>query len=131
MATFLTFRIGDNEWFIPSENEIISFRQELNMRYGLLKRRIRFANRKGQITLVEATRLVHMEYPHLAAIKYVIIPQNYSGWITVREMLDGAVQNAGVERYRQLNTKHLRPYSLGSFAKNGIYLSVLTSQSRI
>lgn len=129
--TFLSFRIGNGEWFLPSESEILSFRQELDMYRGILKRRMRFRNRKGQITSVETTRLVHMEFPHLAAINYIITPENYSDWITVRSMLDGAVKNTGVERYRQLKSKHLDPKSAGNFAKNGMYLFMATNQSKI
>jgi len=72
-----------------------------------------------------------MAAPHRAAIKYTITPENYEGWITIRSALDGTVQNTGVARYRQLNSKHLRPVSIGNFDRNGIFLSVKTSQSKI
>jgi len=72
-----------------------------------------------------------MDNSHYAAIQYTITPENYSDWITVRSLLDGAVLNTGVERYRQLNSKHLELLALGSFAHNGVYLSVATNQSRI
>ena len=128
---FLTFKIGDGEWFYPARHGIISYKQELDMRKGILTRRICFKNRKGQRTLIEADRIVHMADPHFGAIKYVITPENYSGWITVRTMLDGTILNTGVLRYRQLNSKHWKHSSLGSFSRNGIFLSMKTSQSNI
>jgi trehalose/maltose hydrolase-like predicted phosphorylase len=128
---FLTFKIEDGEWFCPSTARILYFHQELDMYQGILKRRIRFQDSKGRITSVETTRLVHMEFPHLGALEYIITPQNWQGKVTVRSILDGAVQNTGVERYRQLNSKHLEPYALGNVFKNHIYLAMRTNQSKI
>jgi trehalose/maltose hydrolase-like predicted phosphorylase len=128
---FLTFKIGDGGWFLPSTFRILAFQQKLDMRRGVLTRKIRFQNHKGQRTFVETSRIVSMDDPHCGALQYIIIPENYNEWITVRTMLDGTVLNTGVERYRQLNSKHWKPQSLGSFGRNGIYLCMKTSQSRI
>ena len=128
---FLTFKIGDGEWFYPSTSKILSYRQELDMHKGVLIRRLRFQNRRGQRTLIETKRIVNMADPHCGAFQYVVTPENYSDWITVRTMLDGTVLNTGVERYRQLNSKHWKPSSLGSFGKKGIFLSMQTTQSKV
>ncbi len=128
---FFTFKIDGDLWFWPSANKILFFKQELDMRNAILIRTLRCRNSKGQKTFVETYRIVSMTQPHIAAMKYIIKPENYSGWITIKTMLDGTVQNTGVERYRQLNTKHLVLCSLGSFTGNGIYLSMKTSQSKI
>ncbi len=127
----ITFKIADGEWFSPSRSKIRFYRQELDMYKGALTRRVRFHDRQGRRTMVETVRIVSMDNPHAAAIKYIITPQNYSDWVTVKTMIDGAVINAGVERYRQLNSKHLVPLSLGNFSPNGMYLSMKTSQSNI
>ncbi|MBU0879018.1 MAG: glycoside hydrolase family 65 protein [Candidatus Omnitrophica bacterium] len=129
--TFLTFKIGKGEWFSPSKEKILFYRQELNMHDGVLRRKILFQTKHKQKTLIETERIAHMASAHYGAIKYVITPLNYSEWITVRTMLDGTVLNAGVERYRQLNSKHWKPHSLGGFTRNGTYLSVKTTQSRV
>ncbi|MDP8216232.1 MAG: glycosyl hydrolase family 65 protein [Candidatus Kaelpia imicola] len=127
----ITFKIAGSDWFSPSRAKIRFYRQELDIRRGVLKRDIRFQNRLGHKTHIESLRVVSMANPHLISYKYIITPENYSGWITVRTMLDGAVINAGVERYRQLNSKHLIPVSLGKFSSNGVYLVMKTSQSKI
>ena len=72
-----------------------------------------------------------MQQMHLMAIEYTIIPENYAGKITVRTGLDGSIKNDGVERYSQLASKHLAPDQIGSFSENGIYLAMVTKQSRI
>jgi alpha,alpha-trehalase len=128
---FLTFRVGDDSWFWPSTGRIAYYRQVLDMRNGILSRTIRFRNQKGQSTLIESDQIVHMGDPHYGAIKYRITPENYSEKISVRARIDGTLLNAGVERYRQLNSKHLQPVSLGHFKKNGMYLTMRTSQSKV
>ncbi|MBN1760856.1 MAG: glycoside hydrolase family 65 protein [Chitinispirillaceae bacterium] len=128
---FLSFKIGDDNWFWPSAGRIIFYRRELNMRSGVLHRTLRFRNMKGQITLVESSQIVHMGAPHYGAISYRITPENYSEKIHVRARLDGTLLNSGIERYRQLNSKHLQPVSLGRFKNNGMYLTLRTAQSKI
>lgn len=128
---FLTFKIDDDSWFWPSPGRIAYYRKELDMRNGVLARTIRFRNQKGQNTLIESSQIVHMGNHHFGAIKYRIIPENYDGKLSVRARIDGTLLNAGVERYRQLNSKHLLPIALGHFKANGMYLSMQTSQSKI
>jgi len=128
---FLAFRIGKYEWITPSSCKILSYRQELGMRRGFLSRKIRLRNRKGQTLMIETQRIVHIADPHRAALKYVIMPENYEGWIVIRSALDGTVQNTGVARYRQLNHNHLKPGHLGRMGKDKIFLTVKSSQSNI
>lgn len=127
----ITFRIGKEEWINPFANKILFYRQELDMRRGILSRKMRIKDRRGRQTTIETQRVAHMANSHCAAIRYIIIPHNYEGMITVKSALDGTVRNSGVERYRQLNPQHLKLVCLGSFSKRGIYLSVETTQSRI
>lgn len=128
---FLTFRIDEGKWFSPSMSKIISYHQELDMYKSVLYRKVRFQDSRGRRTLIEAYRIIHMGDPNCGALKYIITPENYNDYITVRTMLDGTVLNTGVERYRQLAHKHLAPHLLGTFSRNGIFLSMKTSQSNI
>ncbi|MFH1460055.1 MAG: glycosyl hydrolase family 65 protein [Candidatus Omnitrophota bacterium] len=129
--TYLTFKIRDGIWFSPSATKILFYRQELDIRHGVFSRKILFQTRHGHKTWVQETRIVHMDNPHVCAIKYIITPENYSDYISVRSMLDGAVLNMNVERYRELNFHHWRAHVLGKFSHNGIFLGVKTSQSKI
>jgi len=125
------YRIDDDPWFNRLKVKILSWRKELNMKRGVLLRRLRWQDSKGRITLVENERIVSMANPHFAALRVTIIPENYSGKITIRSGTDGLILNAGVERYRQLNSKHLEPYAAGTFGRDGIYLQMQTNQSKI
>lgn len=128
---FLTFKLEGGQWINPSNCKIDDYYQELDMRKGILLRNMRIQDEHGRKILVMSQRIVHMSNPHRAAIKYTIIPKNYNGRIIVRSALDGTVENKGVSRYRDLNSKHFKNFSLGNFKKNGIFLSVDTTNSKV
>lgn len=125
------YRIDDGPWFNRLKVKILSWKMELNMQKGILSRRVRWKDGDGRITLIESHRIVSMADPHVGAIRFSIIPENYNGKITFRTGIDGLVINAGVERYRRLNSKHLQPHAHGEFGDEGLYLTMQTNQSRI
>lgn len=125
------YRIDNGPWFNRMKVKILSWKMELNMRKGILSRRIRWKDKEGHITLVESHHVVSMADPHVCAMRFSIIPENYEGKITIRSGIDGLVINAGVERYRQLNSKHLQPLSHGEFGEDGLFLAMQTNQSKI
>ena len=127
----LTFRAEEGDWLELRGVEILSFRQELDLRDGILSRRFRFRDPQGRETTVEERRLVHMRQAHLAAIDYRITPENWGGAIRVRSLLDGSVTNSGVARYRQLSNRHLELVGSAAAAPEGVYLVVRTTQSRL
>ena len=127
----LTFRLGDGNWFNLRAVEILSYRQELNLKTGVLLRTVRFRDRQGRKTQVTDRRVVHMGNPHLAALETTLTAENWSGRLEILSGLDGRVVNAGVERYRNLNNKHLEPVGTRAIGEQTIYLEVETNQSKI
>ncbi len=127
----LTFCAGDGRWIVPSERDLLTYYQALNMRNGALSRRLRLQNEDGFLFTLEMRSIVSMEHRHLASMRYVITPEDYDGPITVRSGLDGNVQNAGVARYRSLNGRHLKADAQGMIDPQTVYLFVKTSTSEI
>jgi trehalose/maltose hydrolase-like predicted phosphorylase len=127
----LCFRPKDGEWLNLNRDEVVSYRQELDLRAGVLVRRMRVRDKNGRETSIESRRLVHMGQPHLAAIELTVRPENWSGEVEVLSALDGRVINAGVARYRQLNSKHLTPIAARPLDGNGMLLVVETNQSHL
>jgi trehalose/maltose hydrolase-like predicted phosphorylase len=127
----LNFQPEHGDWVDFKQADILSYRMELYLREGILQRSYEIRDSAGRQTAVTSRRLVHMRCPQLAAVEYCITPRNWSGGIHIRSMLDGTVQNTGVERYRQLNPQHLHIVNKGTVAPEGVYLLVKTSQSRI
>ena len=127
----LTFRIDDGEWFRIDDVEILSYRQELDLRSGLLRRDIRFRDAGGRTTRWTERRLVSMAEPHLAGLAVELTAEDWSGTVTIRSALDGAVTNSGVRRYRELASRHLETLELHHLGADVIFLRVRTSQSLI
>jgi alpha,alpha-trehalase len=127
----LNFRIENGEWFDISAVDVIDFHQELDIKQAILKRKVIFKDQEGRQTQVEQWRLVSIDQPHLAALKTLIHAQDWSGSIEIRSALDARITNAGVERYRDLNSRHLKALSSGSFNDNAIWLEAQTNQSRV
>ncbi len=127
----LSFRPAQGKSLNLNMVDILDYHQELDMKLALLTRRFRVLDKQGRQTRVESRRLVHMEHPHLAAIEYTITPENWSGTIHIDSGLDGSVINAGVARYRGLNSKHLNVLKCEQLMPDTISLLVETKQSHL
>lgn len=125
------FRPEGGVWFNLLSVDILSYHQELNLKAGVLTRTVRFRDRQDRQTTLIQRRFVHMEQMHLAALETTIIPENWSGRMQVLSALDGTVINAGVERYKQLNSKHLQPVSTGAVNDEIIHLLAITNASAL
>jgi trehalose/maltose hydrolase-like predicted phosphorylase len=128
--TLITFRPEGGSWFDLDAVEILSFQRTLDIKRGLLLRDMRVKQPDGKITRVVSTRLASMAERHVAAIQYCLTPENYSGPITIKSGLDGAIRNEGVTRYNDLNQHHLTRVD-EKLDSRGIVLSVKTTQSDI
>jgi alpha,alpha-trehalase len=126
----LVIRIDDGPWLRPDEVEYLDYRQELDLKQGLLRRSLRLRDPQGRITRWEERRLVSMDDPHLAALEVCLMPENWSGRMTVRSALDGNVINNGVARYRELNNRHLETLETAQTGDDTILLRSRMIQCR-
>jgi len=126
----LVIRIDEGPWLRPDDFEYVGYRQELDMREGVLHRSVRLRDSQGRTTLWEERRVVSMDNPHLAALEVQLTPEDWSGRLTVRSALDGGVVNDGVARYRGLNNRHLETLETVQTAEDTILLRSRMVQSR-
>ena len=127
----LTFRIDDGVWFRIDDVDVLSFRQELDLRRGVLNRDIRFRDDAGRTTRWRERRLVSMADQHLAGLAIELTAEDWSGRLTVRSALDGSVINSGVARYRALASRHLEVLELDHLGTDTLFLRCQTNQSLI
>ena len=127
----LAFRIDGGPWFDVRAVELLEYRQELDLRGGILVRHIRFRNRDGFESTVTQRRFVHMDDAHVAGLETSVVAENWSGRLDVRSELDGTVVNAGVPRYRDLANRHLRLVEQGAVDDESVGLVVETTQSHV
>jgi len=118
-------------WFAPDTATVEDLRQTLDMRHGMLRRRLRVRDDEGRVTTIDERRLVSMADPHLCAIEQVITPVNWSGRLEVRSSLDGRVANTNVAEDRLLANRHLTTVDVG-WSEGGVdWLEVDTSWSHV
>ena len=127
----LNFKIDDGEWFDLNQVEIHFYRQELDIKKGVLHRIIRFIDKEGRQTRMSERRLVHMDQRHLAALEINIDPLNWSGKMVVKSALDGEVKNDGVDRYKGLNNRHIEVLETNEIDKQTTLLVARTNQSKL
>jgi trehalose/maltose hydrolase-like predicted phosphorylase len=105
--TLTEISTGSGAWLSPGSCEVVSYEHELDMRSGIMRRRVSYREENGRVTTVTAERFASMSDPHLAALRITVEPQNHSEPITVRALIDGDVRNYLVERYRDLEQRHI------------------------
>ena len=127
----LEFRIADQDWFDARTVKLLSYRQELDLRRGMLLRSISFEDGQGRRSTLKERRLVSMGDMHLGALELALTADNWSAGVTVRSAIDGRVVNAGAKLYRKFNNKHLEPLAGEVVGEDGVYLLVRTCQSNI
>ena len=126
----LDFRVADQDRFDTKTVTLLSYRQELNLRQGMLLRTLRFEDAQGRRSLLQERRLVSMGDMHLAALELTLTADNWSD-VTVCSAIDGRVVNAGAKLYQRFNNKHLKPVAGEVVGEDGVCLLVRTSQSNI
>ena len=102
----LTFKVEEEDWFEIADVTLLSFKEMLHLKKGLLKRSYRIRDMKGRIFVINSLRFLSQHNPHLGGIRYSITSENWSGKITIRSSLYGEVINNGVPRYQELNSQH-------------------------
>jgi beta-phosphoglucomutase family hydrolase len=108
-----------------------TYRQELDLRRGLLTRSFVHEDTAGRATRITERRFVSQAARHLAALETSIEALNWSGTLQVRSALDADVANTGVAGYHHLSSRHLLPPTTTEFGPGGMLLETATSQSGI
>ncbi|HSR72134.1 MAG TPA: glycoside hydrolase family 65 protein, partial [Kiloniellales bacterium] len=126
----LVFRVEEGPLLRPDEFDHLDYRLTLDLAQGVLERRARLRDSEGRIFRWEERRLVSMDDPHIAAIELRLTPENWSGRVTIRSAIDGGVMNEGVERYSDLNGRHLETLETMHVDEDTILLRSRMVQSR-
>jgi alpha,alpha-trehalase len=127
----LTFRVDNGPEFDVDAVDLLQYRQELDLRQGVLRRSLVFRDDAGRETELIERRFVSMADKNLAALEVTFTARNWSGSVTFVSALDGSVVNAGVPRYLDLASDHLEPIAASRPDPDTICLVAETSQSRI
>ena len=127
----LKLRIEGEEAIRIDTVEVLSYRHSYDIRNAMVGREVQFRDRAGREMTLRSRRFVSMANSHLAGIEWTVTPDNWSGRVEVISGLDGRMTNHMVARYRDLEGRHLNPWSPRTFGPEIIALKVQTRQSNI
>ncbi len=126
------FRLAsDGDWLDERRVRILEYRQELDLRHGLLLRRMTFEDARGRRSTLRERRLVSMADMHLGALEITLTAENWSGPVTVRSAIDGRIVNAGAKLYEPFSNQHLEAVASEQPADDAVLLVVRTNQSHV
>jgi trehalose/maltose hydrolase-like predicted phosphorylase len=118
-------------WFDERKVRLLAYRQELDLRHGVLLRTMSFEDAQGRRSSLRERRFVSMADMHSAALELSLTAENWSGTVVIRSGVDGRVVNAGAKLYRKFNNRHLEPVDSRVVARDAVLLLVRTSQSNL
>lgn len=122
----LEFCIDGEAWFDVRSVKLLSYRQELDLRRGMLLRRIGFEDIQGRRSTLSERRLVSMGDMHLGALEVALTADNWSAAATLRSAVDGRINNAGAKLYRKFSNQHLEAIAAEQVGDDGVCLLVRT-----
>jgi trehalose/maltose hydrolase-like predicted phosphorylase len=133
LPNWLDLRLGtgDAGWVDLSGVRVLEHRWALDMRRGLLTRKLRFVDPAGRTTAVRQRRIVSMAQPQLAGLHTVVTAEDWSGTLRVASGIDGAVTNGGVARYAGMASNHLDLVDTAEPAPHTLLLVARTHQSEV
>lgn len=130
----MQFRLGDDDWFgldSPDDNELLDFRQELDIRHGILTRSVTVRDTRGRTTTVRSDRFISQAMPRIGAMRISVLPVDWSGPVTIRTGIDGRITNTNVPDHSPRSHRHLHPTVLREQTLDTVLLEVETASSHI
>lgn len=116
---------------LPSDENLVEFIQEMDLRRGVLSRTMTFEDGQGRRTTLHTRQFQSLANRHIAAIELTVVAENWSGDLTVRSLIEGRVANLNVSDDRTLANHHLEPSQAREIDGETVLLETVTSQSRI
>ena len=87
--------VVSGECFGMHRGEVLDYQRTLDMRRGLLTRRVRWRSPAGHTVDLHIERFASLADPHVLAIRYRVTPLDFDGLLEFRAGLNGYVDNDG------------------------------------
>jgi beta-phosphoglucomutase family hydrolase len=127
----LDLRSEHGEWWSDGGFVARDERRELDMRHGLLTRRVVLVDQAGRRLQVKQRRLVSMARAHLVALETTLTAEGWQGTVRVRAAIDARVVNANVAEYAALADRHLVPLVAEGLDEQTLIVEAETNQSKV
>ena len=107
-AQFMTFGVDNSNPFRIRRRDIHDIYRSLDLQTGQLTTTMLIGLGTGHELRIQTTKVADMQHWHRFAIRYRVTPINFSGSLQIYSKIDGNVRNANVERYQQLDSRHIK-----------------------
>jgi beta-phosphoglucomutase len=112
----------EGDRFRMERGEIISYERELNVRWGTLRRKVRWRSPNGKTIDLEFERFASLADEHVLVQRCQITPVDFDGLIEVQSSINGYPENQGFNHWELLDQGK---------RKEGLWLNLRTRGSRI
>ncbi|MEZ0537495.1 glycoside hydrolase family 65 protein [Caldicellulosiruptoraceae bacterium PP1] len=118
----------NREFLNPIKCEILEYKRVLDMKQGILYKKLRLKDKLGRVTNIENYRFLSLTDKNIFVQKYKIIPENYSAILNIENIIDASTYNLKEnpnEKVRHYKINKIHDY------KRGIYVEVNTKDKDI
>ena len=122
--------IVNGERFRLDRGEIIHYERQLDLRYGILTRSVRWRSPTGNTLDLQFERFASLSDPQVLGLRCEITPIDFGGAIEVQSSLNGYPANQGFDHWERLDQGKIDQSKIDRVAP-GIWLQVRTRSSRI
>jgi kojibiose phosphorylase len=120
------------ERFRLDQGEVLSYQRWLDLRYGLLRRYVRWRSPSGKTIDLQFERFASLADPHVLAVRCLITPIDWDGAIAVHASINGYAENQGFNHWELITQEQTETDGSEDFQlKPTIALSARTRQSQI
>lgn len=117
----------NREFLNPLKCEILEFKRVLDLKQGILYRKLKLKDVKGRVTTIEGFRFASMKNKNLIVQRYNVVCENYSAVLNVESFID-----AGTINSKDVPNDRVKHYEIEDKkdCKNGVFLGISTKDKR-
>jgi len=129
--THVTVRHATGELLHPGAAPMVSHRQDLDLRTGVLTRTNRYRDTAGRTTRITSRQVVSIAEPNLAGLEITLEAENWSGEMLLESGINARVANRNVAADHGLAHDHLTPTGTTEIGLETVLADVTTNQSGV
>ena len=120
----------EKEPFTLRDGNVLLHDRTLDLRDGILKRRVQWRSPKGETVEIQTMRFASMADPHLCVQLYAVTALDFDGQVELQTWLDGKAENPGLPPFPEVGLLHWEGLSRGAPDSRTIYLGTRTRSSK-
>jgi beta-phosphoglucomutase len=114
--------VVDGDRFRLDQGEVLSYRRQMDVRYGILSRELQWRSPAGKTLELKFERFASLADAHVLGVRVQVTPVNCDAMIEIQTSLNGYPENQGFNHWEWLDQGKL---------DSGIWLHLRTRSSRI